>query len=304
MELYDVAVRVGQADLETTENIAVLLADGGIYIEDYADLEAECQRITGAQLIDEQLLARDRTVATVHLYFVPQTDVNARVEQLRARLDAAGVHYELVRSEIDEDFWSEGWKKFYKPTKVGEKLVIVPCWEDYAPKPGEVILSLDPGMAFGTGTHESTQLCLEFLQKVVRGGERLLDVGCGSGILAIGGLLLGAKEACGFDIDPAAIKMSGHNAGLNGLEERLSLKQGGLDDSFGGGFDVACANIVADVIIAILPRLRTLIRPGGSLITSGIITEYAESVIDAAKQNGFSPVGRADKNSWTALLLR
>ena len=304
MEWYEVTVRAAQQDLETIQNIAMFLSVGGIYTEDYSDLEQQCEEITGMRLIDEELLAKDKTVGAVHIYLEPQTNVTEWVQDLKLRLDDNGIVCEISHSTVAEEDWNESWKQYYKPTHVGEHFVIVPCWEEYQAQPNEVIIEMDPGMAFGTGTHESTQLCLSLLEKSVVPGCRMMDIGTGSGILAIGALLLGAKDACAYDIDPVAVKMSGINAELNGVQERLQVREGGLDDSFGGGFEVITANIVADVIIAILPSVKTKLAKNGTLIVSGIIDSREQDVVDAVSANGMHIAERRTKNNWVAFALK
>ncbi|MBO5670204.1 MAG: 50S ribosomal protein L11 methyltransferase [Clostridia bacterium] len=304
MEWYEVTVRAAQQDLETIQNIAMFLSVGGIYTEDYSDLEQQCEEITGMRLIDEELLAKDKTVGAVHIYLEPQTNVTEWVQDLKLRLDDNGVACEISHSTVAEEDWNESWKQYYKPTHVGEHFVIVPCWEEYEAQPDDVIIKMDPGMAFGTGTHESTQLCLSLLEKNVVPGCRMMDIGTGSGILAIGALLLGAKDACAYDIDPVAVKMSGINAELNGVQDRLQVREGGLDDSFGGGFEVITANIVADVIIAILPSVKTKLAENGTLIVSGIIDSREQDVVDAVSANGMHIAERRTKNNWVSFALK
>lgn len=300
MILFDIAVKTDRRWLPTVEAVASFVSDSGFYTEDYSELESDCQQITGAQLIDEKLLAMDKNVATVHIYIEPAEDAAAKTERLRALLDADGVKYELVTDKIDEDFWSEAWKKNYKPTHVGEHIVIVPCWEDYEAKKDDIILTLDPGMAFGTGTHESTRLCLKMLERYTRAGAKMLDVGTGSGILAIGALKLGAASARAFDIDDVAVKMSRRNIALNGFEDRFEVARGGLSEQFGGGFDIITANIVSDVIISIMPQVKKLLAAGGVFITSGIIDKYADNVAAAAEKNGLNIRLREDDDNWVS----
>lgn len=304
MEWYEITVRAAQQDLETVQNTALFLSAAGLYTEDYSDLEQECERITGMRLIDEDLLAKDRSVGTVHIYLEPQTHITEWLQDFRQRLDSAGVRCELSQGTVAEKDWNAEWRKYYKPTRVGEHLVIVPCWENYETRPDDLMIRLDPGLAFGTGTHESTQLCLGLLERYTQPDCRMMDVGTGSGILAIAALLLGAKEACGCDIDPIAVKMSGVNAALNGVEDRLRVRAGELDDSFGGAFDLMTANIVADVIIALLPEIHALLRPEGTLIVSGIIAGREADVLSAAQKNRMTVLRREAKNNWVALALR
>ena len=261
MQLSEITVTVALKDLETAQDIAVAVADSGIYVEDYSDLEQQCFEITGMRLIDEELLKKDREHAVIHLYFNTDVNVEEKKEHLKMLLSDAGIGFAFGEREIVEDDWSEAWKKYYHAVTAG-KFKVVPWWEEYEKKDGELILTLDPGMAFGTGTHESTRLCLEMVGESVKGGERFLDIGTGSGILSIGALLAGAKEACAFDIDPVSVKMSRINIELNGLGGRFEVKQGGADASFGNGFDIVAANIVAEVIIAILPTVKKLIKKG------------------------------------------
>ncbi|HNX13429.1 MAG TPA: 50S ribosomal protein L11 methyltransferase [Oscillospiraceae bacterium] len=302
MQLFEITVTVAQKDLETAQDIAVAVADSGIYVEDYSDLEQGCFQITGMKLIDEELLKKDRKHAVIHLYFNTDANIEEKKEQLKTLLSDAGVGFAFGEREIVEDDWSEAWKKYYHAVTAG-KFKVVPCWEEYEKKDGEIILTLDPGMAFGTGTHESTRLCLEMVGESVKGGERFLDIGTGSGILAIGALLAGAKEARAFDIDPAAVKMSRYNAELNGLGNRFEAKQGGADESYGNGFDIVAANIVADVIIAILPTVKKLIKKGGIFITSGIINRYADGVSKAAEAQGFIIETSRSDNGWTGMRM-
>ena len=302
MQLSEITVTVALKDLETAQDIAVAVADSGIYIEDYSDLEQQCFEITGMRLIDEELLKKDREHAVIHLYFNTDVNIAEKKEHLETLLSDAGIGFALGGKEIVEDDWSEAWKKYYHAVTAG-KFKVVPCWEEYEKKDSEIVLTLDPGMAFGTGTHESTRLCLEMVVESVKGGERFLDIGTGSGILAIGALLAGAKEARAFDIDPVAVKMSRSNVELNGLSDRFEVRQGGADESFGNGFDIVAANIVADVIIAILPTVKKLIKKGGIFITSGIIDHYADDVVKAAVDHGFVIETRRSDNGWTGMRM-
>lgn len=210
---------------------------------------------------------------------------------------------EITTSNVDEEDWSTAWKKYYHPTKIGERLIVVPCWEDYALKEGEVQVTLDPGMAFGTGTHETTRLCMKLLDKVITKDSTLLDIGTGSGILAITALLLGAKSALGVDIDELSVKVAKENADLNKVGDKIELVCGDLTEKISGTFDVLTANIVADVIIRLSHDVKQFMHEGSNLIVSGIITERCDEVITALEKVGLTITERAEENGWVALLL-
>ncbi len=215
----------------------------------------------------------------------------------------------VVVRQTDEEDWANNWKIYYKPLAIGERLLVCPSWERAEPD-GRVLLSLDPGMAFGTGGHHTTRMCLEYLEQRVRPGDEMLDLGCGSGILSIAALLLGAAHATGVDIDPMAEKIAGENAALNGigpdtytvlagdvltdkaLKMRLSKKQ----------YDVIAANIVADVIIALCPLVPSLLKDGGCFIVSGIIADRLEDVLSALSANGLKAIDVKAGEDWRAIL--
>ena len=216
----------------------------------------------------------------------------------------------VVRLTDDED-WENNWKIYYKPLEIGERLLVRPSWEQ-AEDTNRTVLSLDPGMAFGTGSHHTTRMCLEFLEKTVKDGDDMIDLGCGSGILSIGALLLGAKEALAVDIDPIAEKIAYENAAMNGitsdkytvligdvlsdtaLQEKLCEKQ----------YDVVAANIVASVIIELTKLVPRMIKPDGHYIMSGIIGERLDEVLAALDENGFEVLEVRAGDDWRAVMAR
>ena len=212
----------------------------------------------------------------------------------------------------DEEDWANNWKVYYKPFPIGERLLVRPSWEAVVNVEDRVVLSLDPGMAFGTGSHHTTRMCLEYLEKTVQGGDRILDLGCGSGILSIAGVLLGAQSALAVDIDPIAEKIAYENAQLNGVQrDRYTVRIGDvLTDHalrrFLGTqqYDIVMANIVASVILALLPIVPPLLRAGGTFITSGIIRERLDEVKDAILANGLAIEDVQIQEEWCAILAR
>ncbi len=211
---------------------------------------------------------------------------------------------------VDEEDWANNWKKYYKPLEIGSKLLVLPSWEP-EPDTDRTILKLDPGMAFGTGAHHTTRMCLEFLEKTVRNGDQMLDLGCGSGILSIASVLLGAKHATAVDIDPIAEKIAYENAAMNGITEKdftvligNILTDTAVQERIRGQYPVVAANIVADVIIALAPLAKPLVTPGGVFIVSGIIDERVEDVTRALSANGFTVEQHSAAEGWNAFLCR
>ena len=194
---------------------------------------------------------------------------------------------------------------YYKPLHIGKKMVIVPAWEEYTPTEGEIIVRMDPGMAFGTGTHETTRLVIELLEQKVKQGARVLDVGCGSGILAICAKKLGAAECRAYDIDPVAVRVARENIKDSG-EENVTCDVSDLlrgVDLAGGKYDLICANIVADIIIRMAPDVGAYMKDDGVLLASGIISERAEEVMAAIRENGLTIAEVHEDNGWCALVV-
>ena len=224
---------------------------------------------------------------------------------LNTRLPALGIEAEISLDGINEDDWAESWKQYYKPVPLG-KVTIVPAWESYEAKDGEVIIRMDPGMAFGTGTHETTRLVIRLMQDLPIEGRRVLDVGTGSGILSICASKLGAKSCNAYDIDPMAVKVARENCladGCDNITVGVSDLLRGVDLS-GGRYDFCVANIVADIIIRMLPDVKDYVSEGAPLILSGIIGERADEVREAVIKTGFTVEKEIKENDWVGMLVR
>jgi len=267
---------------------------------DYASPEA----LAGAGLTGLRLQLPDTEDGREKVAAIEKMMQNLREEDFG--VDMTGLNMSMKM--VDEEDWAEGWKKYYKPFPVGERLYIRPEWEEAGDADGRIVLTLNPGMAFGTGQHETTALCLTLLEKYVHPGMHVLDAGCGSGILSIASMLLGATKAVGVDIDDKAPDIARENAALNGVnDERFTALAGNvlsddeLCEQIGDGYDVVVANIVADVVIALCGRIHKHLKKGGVLILSGIIDEREADVRAALEKAGLTLIEHEQKNGWVAL---
>ena len=259
--------------------------------------------------VDDDLLKRMEGVARVKFYVTDDEDGRKQLQQYTAGLEG----YEILSASLNENDWATSWQKYYKPLAVGEKIYVVPEWEKDSVLPeGKVPVWLNPGLTFGTGSHASTQLCLEGLEGAVQSGDRILDLGCGSGILSIAALCLGAEFAAAVDIDPKAVGVAYENAALNNIgKERYDVRAGNVLADKGlvaelmqNKYQVVLANIVADVIIPLSAFAGDFMTEGGYFICSGIIDTRSDEVAAALKRNGFTIEEKKEKNGWCAFICR
>ena len=266
--------------------------------------------------VDEALVAQKRGKCRVTFYLPEDEDGFHTLGQVRIALSALkkqNPEYApllLSMANVADEDWENNWKQFYKPMEIGERLLVVPEWERKE-VPGRVTLVLNPGLTFGTGSHATTRLCLAALDRLIRGGEKVLDLGCGSGILSIAALRLGAARAFACDVDPTCVNVAGENAALNGVDRsRYTVRAGdvtadrALSREFGGDYDVVAANIVADVIIALAPKVRPLLKPGGVFLTSGIIDDRADEVRQRLEAAGWRIEETNSAEGWVSYLCR
>ncbi len=304
MDWTEIKIKVPVETTETAEAIANMAVPYGIYVEDYSNLEQDALDIAHIDMIDEELLKKDRTVSIIHIYISDEENPFEAVAYLKERYAAAGITCEIDTDSISEAEWADNWKKFFKTTEIGEKLVIRPSWEEYDNKQGRVVLSIDPGAAFGTGTHATTRMCLKLLEDFVYPDCTLLDIGSGSGILSIAAVLLGSKEAVGVDIDPVAVKVANENAEMNGISNKVSYIKGDLCDKISDRYDVVCANIVADVIISLLENVENFLKENSVFICSGIIDIREGDVKSAFKKYGYEIIAEETMENWRAFAVK
>jgi ribosomal protein L11 methyltransferase len=296
-------IRVVCSTEKLEEVCAVMsMVDNGLMIEDYSDIDENLKTMYG-DLIDEQILNADKTKAAVSIFIPDERNPAEAISHLRTRFTELNIDTEISVIGVKEEDWAGAWKKYYKPLRIGERLVVVPAWEKYDAKEGDLILKMDPGMAFGTGTHETTRLVAMLIEKYVKENDVCLDLGTGSGILAIAASKLGAKSVNAYDIDPVAVRVANENVNDNGITNITC----GRSDLFAGveekTYDLICANIVADIIIRMTPDVAPFMSEKTVLLASGIISERCDDVVECFERNGFEIVERAEDNGWCALAV-
>ncbi len=310
MEWMEITIKT---TTEATEAVANILYDAGVkgvVIEDPKDFDFINQDHKLWDYVDEELYDFDYEGALIKGY-LPKTEGIADEIQLIKHSIAYLPHYGLdigvgsvETKEVQDEDWSNNWKQYYKPTKIGKNIVIKPEWEVYQPKPEEIIIEMNPGMAFGTGTHETTAMCTEALEEVVTKEDLVYDIGCGSGILGIVAAKLGAKKVIAVDLDEVAVKVARENVEKNQVEDQVLVYHGNLMDNIDQKGDIILVNIIADVIITMAPDFQDYLKPTGTLITSGIILDKIEPVKKALNAHNIVVYKTVEKGEWAALYGR
>ena len=308
-EWIEVKVVANCEAIEVISGIFYSLDIKGLAIEDPSDILNREQGPLTWDFADINIFEYGDKAAVIKGYFSEEDNIEGIVRFIEEKIEelkAAGfdLHDTKVLSEkIYEEDWANNWKKYYKPTKIGEKIVVKPIWEEYEKKDDEIILELDPGMAFGTGTHETTRMCVGALERYVTKDTRVFDIGTGSGILAIAAAKLDAKEAIGVDLDPVAVESAKHNVGFNNLHN-IEVLYGNLMEVVEGKADIVVANIIADIILFLTEDVKTFINEGGLFISSGIIRDRKQDVLDKLTQCGFEIVEVNELGEWVCIVAR
>lgn len=322
MEWIEVFVATSQMGLEPVEGVLYQCGLNGLMIHDEADFAEFLENPNREWDYVADELVEEKQEQTTGITFFLRDNLYGReqlsqiksalqsVKETEKELDLGSL--EVTMKNVAEEDWANNWKKYFKSFPVGDKIMIKPSWEELPAQTDKIVLKIDPGHIFGTGTHETTQLCMELIEKYVKKDDMVLDIGCGSGILSIASLLLDAKEADAVDIDPNAIQIAYENSDRNDIDRsRYHVKAGNiledkeLQASYSGKkYDLVAANIVADVIIALTKQVPDYIKDGGIFLCSGIITERKEDVLEALKAANFAVLDIKEKTSWVAIATR
>jgi ribosomal protein L11 methyltransferase len=311
MRWFEITVKTSE---QATEMVAFYFHEagaGGVAIEESGTLNKKRDTSLG-QWYEHALNDIPEGQAIVQGYFAEHNNIDELVEQFKQIVanfpEEIGVDpapNEWSVREVKEEDWATNWKQYYKPVRISQTLTIKPTWEDYTPEPGERIIELDPGMAFGTGTHETTALCLRTIEKHIQPGDRVVDVGTGSGILAIAAAKLGAKEVIAIDLDPVAVSSAKENVELNRISDRVDVRLGDLlATPITAPVNVVVANILADIILSFVQDVVDVLDAGGLYIVSGVIVERQEDVEQGLVAHGFELISAERENGWVAIVAR
>lgn len=304
----EVSIVTASEAVEAVSGILYNTGVKGVSIEDPEDIEFKKKHPGDWDYFDETLL-EVKEGAIVKGYYKQDENLD---EYLRYIKDSINNLHEfgidkgkglITICKVNEEDWENNWKKYYKPTKVGEKIVVKPIWEKYDASSDEIILELDPGMAFGTGTHETTRMCIKALEKHVKAESTVFDIGTGSGILAIAAAKLKAKEVIGVDLDPVAVKSATENVSYNNIDN-IEIRHGNLMEVVQGKADIVVANIIADIIIFLTEDVKSFIVPGGLFISSGIIKDRKDDVLNKLEECGFKIEEVNIDGEWVCIVAR
>ena len=311
MNWTEVAVKTTTEAVEAISNILLEERCGGVMIEDPKDFLFQKKNELDWDYVEEEVFKKSNQDGVLIKTYIPEErNVLELVETIKAKISLlpdCGLDIgegSVSLSNVNESDWANEWKKYYKPTKIGKKIVVKPSWEEYQQEEGDLIIELDPGMAFGTGTHETTSMCIRELENYVDDTKTVFDIGCGSGILAIAAAKLGAKEVVAGDLDEVAVKVSKENCEINHVSDKVTVKHGSLFEVVDSKADVIVANIIADIIKILAKDVSKFLNEDGVFISSGIILAKIDEVCESLTENGFEIVKVERLGEWSAIVSK
>lgn len=310
MKWSEICIHTTHEAVEPISNILHEAGASGVVIEDLLDLIKERENVYGEIYQLDPNDYPDEGVI-IKAYLPINSFLGETVEGIKETINNLLLYdidlgrNKITISEVNEEEWATAWKKYYHPVKISEKFTIVPTWEEYTPvHTDELIIEMDPGMAFGTGTHPTTVLCIQALERYVKEGDSVVDVGTGTGILSIASAMLRAKQVEGYDLDPVAVESARLNSKLNKVSDHIEIKQNNLLDGVEGEKDIIVANILAEVILRFTDQAYSLLKDGGYFITSGIIQQKKQEVKDALVKEGFTIVEVLSMEDWVSIIAK
>lgn len=311
MKWIEVTIKTTTEAVEAITNILDELRTGGVMIEDPKDFLFQKNNELDWDYVEEEVFNKSgQDGVLIKTYISEERNVVEVVENIKHRvlsLRDFGIDIgegSVSLGQVNESDWANEWKKYYKPTKIGQRIVVKPTWEDYKRENGELIIELDPGMAFGTGTHETTSMCIRELEKYVNEDSKVFDIGCGSGILAIAAAKLGAKEVLAVDLDEVAVRVSKENVEENNVSDSVEVRHGNLMDVVKDRADVVVANIIADIIKILAKDVHNFMKKDAVFISSGIILDKVEEVKESLIENGFEIIDIKKLGEWSAIVSK
>ena len=310
MNWNEISVSTTTLAVEIISNIFIESGSKGVMIEDPSDFHLQGQDPLAWDYMEKEVFDFGHEDVRVIGYFSSEEDINEKISEIEKRLDYVKSldldtgSLEIFKKEVKQENWENEWKKYFNVQKVSKSIVIKPSWEEYSAKEGEKIIDIDPGMAFGTGTHETTRMCINAIEKYMNKGDSLIDIGCGSGILSIAAAHLGAEKVIAVDLDKLAVKVSKENVDLNGFSNIIDVRYGDLTDVIEEKADVIVANIIADIIAKLSENIADFMKEGAYFISSGIINDKKDFVITKLKENNFDVIEENNDGEWNCIVCR
>lgn len=309
MKWTEVCIETTEGASDAISEMLTTLGAGGVVIEDPNEIRRQIESPDSLDYADQEFMDSLGTEVIIKAYFNQESTPEQLAVLIGEKIQFISQFLEVGKGytgyiEVDDEDWATAWKKHYRPFHISNSVVIKPSWEEYERQAGEIVIEMDPGMAFGTGTHETTRLCSQLLEQYVKKDDTVIDVGCGTGILSIIAIKLGAIHATAIDIDEVAARVTKENCTLNGVLDSISVKKGVLEELEPQNADIVVANIIADVVISLSILLPTYLKKGGILLTSGIIKERKDDVIKAYTDLGFEFISLLEMGEWVAIVFK